>query len=89
MSRIISRFSASVVRSARSTCPVCDLATRVMTWAWLSSSARTCGSLSARPPTRRVAPKAARVALRSRRSAAARAKNSVSLGLAPGQPPSM
>ena len=39
MSRIISRFSSSVVRSARSTCPVCDLATRVTTCAWLSSSA--------------------------------------------------
>jgi hypothetical protein len=43
----------------------------------------------ARPPARRVAPKAARVALRSRRSVCARAKNSVSLGFAPGQPPSM
>ena len=45
MSRIISRFSASVVRSARSTCPVCDFATSVTTWARLSSSARTSGSL--------------------------------------------
>ena len=65
VSRIISRFSASVVRSARSTCPVCDLATRVTTCARLSSRARTCGSLAALPPARRVAPNAASVALRS------------------------
>ena len=38
---------------------------------------------------RRVAPKAASVALWSSSSSAARRKNSVSLGLAPGQPPSM
>ncbi len=40
-------------------------------------------------PGRRVAPKAASVALASDSSDRARAKNSVSLGLAPGQPPSM
>ena len=40
-------------------------------------------------PARRVAPKAASVAWRSESSCRARAKNSVSLGLAPGQPPSM
>jgi hypothetical protein len=41
-------------------------------------------------PALRVAPKATRVAFLSTSSpSAARAKNSVSLGIAPGQPPSM
>ena len=47
------------------------------------------GPATADVPARRVAPKAASVAWRSESSCRARAKNSVSLGLAPGQPPSM
>ena len=89
VSRTISRFSSSVVRSARSTWPVCDFATRHTTDASESTSARTRGSCAATPPARRVAPKAARVAWRRSSSVRARSKNSVSFGLAPGQPPSM
>ena len=90
MSDTIARFSSRLVRSARSTCQTSDLATRVITGARLSSSARTCGSAVTATPALRVAPKATSVACRSDSSpAAARAKNSVSLGTAPGQPPSM
>ena len=55
----------------------------------LSRSAATSGSSAARTPARRVAPNAASLAWRRSSSSAARRKNSVSLGLAPGQPPSM
>ena len=90
MSETMARFSSSVVRSARSTCRTSDLATRVITGAPESSSARTCGSSSARTPALRVAPKATSWRVRSASSpGAALAKNSVSLGIAPGQPPSM
>ena len=54
-----------------------------------SSSARTCGSSSAATPALRVAPNATSTACRRSSSVRARAKNSVSLGIAPGQPPSM
>ena len=54
-----------------------------------SSSARTCGSSSTRTPALRVAPNATSCACRSFSSVRARAKNSVSFGSAPGQPPSM
>ena len=90
MSRTIARFSSSVVRSACSTCRTSDLATSVTTGARESSSARTCGSSAARAPALRVAPKATSIAcLQLSSPSAARAKNSVSLGIAPGQPPSM
>ena len=89
MSRIISRFSSSVVRSASSTCRSCDFATSVTTLAPLSRSAATSGSSAAFIPARRVAPNAASFALRRSSSSLARRKNSVSLGFAPGQPPSM
>ena len=89
MSRIIDRFSSSVVRSASSTWRSWDFATSVTTDAPLSRRAATCGSSAARTPARRVAPNAASLAWRRSSSAAARRKNSVSFGLAPGQPPSM
>jgi len=90
VSATMARFSATSVRSARSMCRRSDLATRVTTGAWESSNLRTCGSCSARAPALRVAPKATSAACRSSSSpAAARAKNSVSFGSAPGQPPSM
>ncbi len=89
MSATIARFSSRVVRSASSTCRACDLATRVTTGAWESSSARTSGSSAAVPPARRVAPKAASSACWRSSSVAARRKKSVSFGFAPGQPPSM
>ena len=89
VSATIARFSAGVVRSAFSTWPTWLLATRVTTGARESSRARTCGSEDASPPARRVEPNAASRAWRRSSSSAARAKNSVSLGIAPGQPPSM
>ena len=90
VSDTMARFSSWVVRSARSTCRTSDLATRVITCAPESSSARTCGSSLARTPALRVAPNATSDAVRSANSPArALAKNSVSLGMAPGQPPSM
>ena len=82
-------FSSSVVRSASVTWRTSDFATIVTTGACESSSARTCGSSWARTPALRVAPKATSFACLRSSSAAARAKNSVSLGIAPGQPPSM
>ena len=86
----MARFSSGVVRSARSTCLTSDLATRVTTEAPDASSACTCGSCAARRPAFRVAPKATNDAVRRFSSpAAALAKNSVSFGIAPGQPPSM
>ncbi len=74
----------------RSTCHTSDFATSVITLARESSSARTCGSSSTFTPALRVAPNATSVAFFSTSSpSAARAKNSVSFGIAPGQPPSM
>ena len=88
MSRTMARFSSSVVCSASVTCHTDDFATSVTTDARESSSARTCGSSCTRTPALRVAPNATRTAFFSASSpSAARAKNSVSLGIAPGQPP--
>jgi hypothetical protein len=67
-----------------------DFATSVTTGAPLSSSARTCASSPTATPALRVEPNATSAACRSSSSpAAARAKNSVSFGSAPGHPPSM
>ena len=90
MSATIAQFSATSVRSARSTWRRSDLATSVTTGACESSSASTCLSFSAEVPALRVEPNATSTAcLRISSPAAALAKNSVSLGIAPGQPPSM
>ena len=90
MSDTMAQFSATSVRSARSMCRRSDFATSVTTGAADASSACTCGSSAAFRPARRVAPNATSAACRSVSSPdAARAKNSVSLGSAPGQPPSM
>ena len=62
VSGTMARFSAAVVRSARSTWRRSLLATRVTTGARESSSARTCGSSAATTPARRVAPNAVRAA---------------------------
>ena len=51
--------------------------------------ARTCRSSCTLTPALRVAPNATSSALRSVSSVRARWKNSVSLGMAPGHPPSM
>ena len=89
MSRIIARFSSRVVRSALTTWRGSALATRVTTPAPDSRSAATWGSSAATAPALRVEPNAAsRACLRSS-SVRALAKNSVSFGTAPGQPPSM
>jgi len=90
VSRTMARFSSRVVRRALSTCHTDDLATSVTTVARESSSARTCRSSCTATPALRVAPNATSTACLSASSpSAARAKNSVSLGIAPGQPPSM
>ena len=90
MSATIAQFSVTSVRSARSMWRRSDFATSVTTGACASSRARTWGSRSAVVPALRVAPNATSAACRRVSSpAAARAKNSVSLGSAPGQPPSM
>ena len=89
VSAIIARFSSSVVRSASSTCRSWLLATRVTTGARDSRRAATCGSSAAATPALRVEPNAASVACRRSSSVCARRKNSVSFGIAPGQPPSM
>lgn len=89
MSRTISRFSSRVVRRASSTCRSCALATSVITGAPDFRSAFTWGSSAALPPALRVAPNATSWAFSKVISCWARAKNSVSRGLAPGQPPSM
>ncbi len=85
----MARFSSAVVRSARSTCRMSDLATRHTTEVSASTSARICGSSSTATPALRVAPNATSTAFFSCSSVRARAKNSVSFGMAPGQPPSM
>src|SRR5436305_4835999 len=54
-----------------------------------SKRLRRVGSSSTFPLTRRVEPKATSVDVSSRNSVRARRKNSSSLGLAPGHPPSM
>ena len=80
MSAIIAMFSSPVVRSARSACRRSCFATSATTGASESTSARTCGSSTARVPALRVLPNAASSALRKSSSLAARLKNSVSFG---------
>ena len=58
MSRTMARFSSPVVRSARSTCRMSDLATTQTTGVPASSSACTCGSVATSTPALRVAPNA-------------------------------
>ena len=81
--------SSSEVRSASVTWRSQALATMHTTGVSAETSVVSTSSRSARTPARRVDPKATRVAVLSRSSRGARAKNSLSLGLAPGQPPSM
>ena len=86
----IARFSASVVRSASSTCRRCALGDQRHDRR--AASRRGPGPAGRRRPSRRRGgwrrtPRAARASGRAR--SAARRKNSVSLGFAPGQPPSM
>src|SRR4051794_23246070 len=66
-----------------------DLATTHTTGVSASSSALTWASVATSTPALRVAPNATRTAFFSSSSVFARAKNSVSFGIAPGQPPSM
>ena len=81
--------SSRVVRSASVTWSFEALATMQTASVLAFTSWRRTSSSSARTPARRVEPNATSVAVDSRSSAGARAKNSSSLGLAPGQPPSM
>ena len=88
-SRIISRFSSRDVLSAKSTWRSKAFATKVTAGAPESRSAPSNTSSAAFTFGRRVAPKATKVAFFKTNSFLARAKNSVSLGFAPGQPPSI
>ena len=81
--------SSSVVRRASTTCISDDLATMQTASVWALTRWRRVSSSSALTPARRVEPKATSVDRGSESSVGARAKNSSSLGLAPGHPPSM
>ena len=81
--------SSSVVCSASSTWYSELFATMHTAAVFASIRLRRVGSSSTLPRGRRVDPNATSVEVSSRNSVAARAKNSMSFGLAPGQPPSM
>ena len=81
--------SSSDVRSASATWRSHDLATMQATGAPASIRLARTASSSGFTPARRVDPKATSVAVPRCSSFLARSKNSMSLGLAPGQPPSM
>ena len=81
--------SSREVRRASATWRSHDLATMQATGAPASTRLARTASVSGFTPARRVDPNATSVALLSVSSFLARAKNSTSLGLAPGQPPSM
>ncbi len=81
--------SSSDVRSASVTCSSEDLATMQTAGVSALTRKRRVSSWSARTPARRVDPKATSRAVVRLSSEGARAKNSSSLGLAPGHPPSM
>ena len=85
---IIATFSASVVSSASVTWKSHDLPTIVATGAPDSMMACMLGSDSVAPPARRVMENAASLACLSVTSCMRRKKRR-SLGLEPGQPPSM
>ena len=86
---IIRRFSARVVSSTRSTCSVELLPTSVTTGVSASTSARMLGSSSQADPGAAGAAEGRDPRGRERQLARIRRKNSASLGLEPGQPPSM
>ena len=81
--------SSSDVRSASATWRSQDFATMQATGAPASIRLASTASSSGLTPARRVEPNATSVAVPSVSSFLARAKNSTSLGLAPGHPPSM
>ena len=81
--------SSRDVRSASATWRSHDLATMQATGAPASRRLASTASCSGLTPARRVEPNATSVAVPSVSSFLARAKNSTSLGFAPGQPPSM
>ena len=90
VSRTIARFSSQRRPQRQLDVPVVAFATSVTTGAPdVEQRADRAGRRRPRAPGRRVAPNAASVACWRSSSVCARAKNSVSLGFAPGQPPSM
>ena len=90
VSVIIARFSAQRGAQRLLDVPVVALGHDAGDGARESRSAAVSGSSAAFMPTRRVKPKATSSAFFSgTRPSAIAAKNAVSLGLAPGQPPSM
>ena len=84
----MSRFSAGVAPSTSTTCSSQLLPKIVTTGVSAATSSRRLGSSSGRLERWRVLPNAASFAC-CQRSFRAAAKNSMSLGLEPGQPPSM
>ena len=88
LSAIIARFSSRFVSRICVTCMSQVLPTMVTTGVLALSACLSVASVSAEPLARRVLQNAASLACFSS-SDCARWKNSASLGLAPGQPPSM
>ncbi len=84
----MSRFSAGVAPSTSTTCSSQLLPKIVTTGVSAATSSRRLGSSSGRLALWRVLPNAASRAC-CQRSLRAAAKKSMSLGLEPGQPPSM
>ena len=82
---MLARFSSGVMPSAAPTCATLVLPTRQTVRVPALRTAASTSSLAAERPARLVIPKAVRRA----RVAGAASKNALSVGLAPGQPPSM
>ena len=86
LSSIIRRFSSGSTPSAPRTWRTDVLPTSVITGVPAWNRVRRPGSLAALRPARRVMPKAHK---RARRNGGTALKKASSVGLAPGQPPSM
>ena len=83
------RFSSLSTRSTFFTCRFQVLPTMQEIGAQLSARTRSTGSSAAATPFPRVMPNAATFAPPARTSRSMRSKNSSSLGLLPGKPPSI
>ena len=88
VSPIIARFSSGLARNTSVTCNSHVLPTMVTTGVFASRICRINSSFSTATPLRRVMLNAAILAFFHLRRLAC-AKNSMSLGFEPGQPPSM
>ena len=82
---MLARFSSSVIPSAVVTWNSCVLPTRQTAGVPAFTTAASTSSFAAERPLRLVIPNAVS---RARPSSGAASKNALSVGLAPGQPPS-